>query len=190
MEADWEIEIGGGAPVIEAHWPGFVDLRVAPERARELAETDQLPGLADALALMNGTGSSMWTSKCDVFIPEEFDQDELDAPAESGLNALACYIDLLPRSDGRWRKSDKAVDGCRRICSLLHGISLRGCRVDLVIRRALLAAKGIGLKAEEVDLGVTAYVTACGASSGDAASLLERALAEFAEVIVAASSPA
>ena len=27
MEADWEVEVGGGAPVIEAFWPGFVDLR-------------------------------------------------------------------------------------------------------------------------------------------------------------------
>ena len=26
MEADWELEIGGDAPVIEADWPGFVDL--------------------------------------------------------------------------------------------------------------------------------------------------------------------
>ena len=30
MEADWELEIGGDAPVIEAHWTGFVDLRADP----------------------------------------------------------------------------------------------------------------------------------------------------------------
>ena len=39
MEADWEIEIGGDAPVIEAHWFGFVDLRIEPSRANELPET-------------------------------------------------------------------------------------------------------------------------------------------------------
>ncbi len=32
MEADWEFEVGGDAPVIEAHWPGFVDLRQNPEQ--------------------------------------------------------------------------------------------------------------------------------------------------------------
>ena len=34
MEADWEVEIGGGAPVIDALWPGFVDLRAARARGR------------------------------------------------------------------------------------------------------------------------------------------------------------
>ena len=27
MEADWEFEVGGEAPVIEASWEGFIDLR-------------------------------------------------------------------------------------------------------------------------------------------------------------------
>ena len=30
MEADWEVEIGGGAPVIDACWDGYVDLRFNP----------------------------------------------------------------------------------------------------------------------------------------------------------------
>jgi hypothetical protein len=30
MEADWEFEVGGDAPVIDALWPGFVDLRLSP----------------------------------------------------------------------------------------------------------------------------------------------------------------
>jgi hypothetical protein len=38
MEADWEVEIGGGAAVIEAEWPGWIDLRKQPERASEIAE--------------------------------------------------------------------------------------------------------------------------------------------------------
>ena len=38
MEADWEVEVGGGAPVIEADWPGFVDLRGEPERVNEMEE--------------------------------------------------------------------------------------------------------------------------------------------------------
>ena len=38
MEADWEFEVGGDAPVIEACWEGFIDLRKTPERARQLPE--------------------------------------------------------------------------------------------------------------------------------------------------------
>ena len=38
MEADYEVEAGGEAPVIEALWPGFVDLRLQPERIGEIQE--------------------------------------------------------------------------------------------------------------------------------------------------------
>ena len=70
MEADWEIEIGGGAPIIEAHWSGLVDLRVNPERARLLPEAQQLPALCHALVRLNAPASPVWTSKCDVFVPD------------------------------------------------------------------------------------------------------------------------
>jgi hypothetical protein len=53
MEADWEFEVGPdaaglAAPVIDALWPGFVDLRRAPELAWHLPEAAQLPALAEA----------------------------------------------------------------------------------------------------------------------------------------------
>src|SRR5208337_4431139 len=98
MEADWEFEVGGNAPVIETHWPGFVDLRQNPERARQLPEAAQLPGLAEVLAKLNAVDSPVWTSKCDVWPhlePDEFDPDELDAPPGCSY-AMGCYIDLLP----------------------------------------------------------------------------------------------
>ena len=46
MEADWEVEIGGDAPVIEAQWPGLVDLRANPERICEIAEASAFPPLS------------------------------------------------------------------------------------------------------------------------------------------------
>ena len=45
MEADWEVEVGGGAPVIEALWPGFVDLRSNPERSGEIDGGCEFPAL-------------------------------------------------------------------------------------------------------------------------------------------------
>ena len=177
MEADWEFEVGGATPVIEAHWAGFVDLQRAPERARLLAEAVQLPALGHTLAKLNAPGSPVWSSKCDFWQhleAEEFDADELDAPPESAACAMGCYIDLLPRSDRQWRLPAMVEAICRRLCATLRAVPLRCCRVDLIIRRAFITP-------DLMDFGITAYLTSCGASPAGAAGTLEAALAAFAD---------
>jgi hypothetical protein len=174
MEADWEIEIGGDAPVIETHWSGFVDLRLEPECVTLLSEALQLPALAEALVRLNAPTSPVWTSKCDVFVPDEFDPDELDAPAGSAHYALACYIDFLPREEKRWTSEDDAKSACQRICDRLHAMPLRSCRADLVIRRAFLVG-------DAASLGVTAYLIAAGQDDSAANRGLAAALAAFAD---------
>jgi hypothetical protein len=176
MEADWEIEIGGGAPIIEARWPGLVDLRLRPEHARLISETHQLYGLSDALVLMNAPASPVWTSKCDVFVPAAIDPYELDAPHGSALHALACYIDVLPKNEQGWASIKIAESVCRIICNRLRGMTIRSCRADLVIRRALLAD-------EAESLGVTAYITAAAEDDSSAANQLSAALAAFADAV-------
>jgi hypothetical protein len=177
MEADWEIEIGGDAPVIDADWLGFVDLRVLPARVNAIAETRQQPGLAQALVRLNADDSPVWTCKTDVFVPERVDPDELDAPHDEAAHAVACYIDLLMRGTA-W-KLILAEGACRLWRSRLRKISLQCCRVDLVIRRAHMEGGD--------DLGVTAYLTACGQTIVAAKSKLEQCLKAFGEVIVAKS---
>ncbi len=179
MEADWEFEVGGDAPAIEAHWPGFVDLRRSPERAGQLPEATRFPALAQALAKLNAPGSPVWSSKCD-FWPQldsdAFDPDELDAPSEGAIHAMGCYIDLMPRSDGQWSIPAMVADFCKSICGLLRAVPLRCCRLDLVIRRAFITP-------ERMDLGITAYLTACGGSEDEAAVALQAALAVFADAL-------
>jgi hypothetical protein len=177
MEADWEFEVGGDAPIIEAHWPGFVNLRADPRRVVELPEAQQLQGLADALARMNATNSPVWTSKTDVFDPGPLDADELDATREEAQHAIACYVDLLMRSDQKWNFPFKAERSCRALCDRLQEIPLRCCRVDLVIRHA-------HIRPDVNDLGATAYLTACGRSKADATARLAECLAAFAAAIV------
>ena len=194
MEADWEFEVGGDAPegeeeacdtpVIDALWAGFVDLRRNPERASQLPEAIELPALAEALAILNAAASPVWTSKCDVWPvvdSAEFDPDELDAPVECAAHAMGCYIDLLSKDDGQWGLPDEAAAACKRVCSVLHAIPLRCCRVDLVIRRAFLALDVVGL-------GITAYLTSCGRSPAEAAQTLQDALAAFAGVLAGDST--
>jgi hypothetical protein len=180
MEADWEVEIGGDAPIIETHWPGFVDLRLEPERAALLSETHQLSALAGALVRLNAAGSAVWTSKCDVFVPDQFDPDELDAPRDRSLRAVACYIDFLPKEEAPWSAVEVAESACRLICERLHAMPLHSCRADLVIRRALVAG-------ETASLGVTAYITAAGSDDPAAAVAMAAALAAFADA--AGTSP-
>jgi hypothetical protein len=179
MEADWEFEVGGDAPVIEAHWAGFVDLSGHPERALDLPETTQFPALAEALARLNATDSPVWTSKCD-FWPYldagEFDPDEMDAPPAFTAHAMGCFIDLLPKSDQQWALPEMAEKACKRICGLLNAVQLGCCRVDLVIRRAFTAPELLGL-------GVTAYLTACGETTAEAKRTLEAALAAFTDAL-------
>lgn len=172
MEADWEVEIGGQAPVIQAHWAGFIDLSLAPERARQLPEAAQLAALADTLVRLNAPSSAVWTSKCDVWHPDTFDPDELDAPAGKRNCAIACYLDLLPRGDQQWPDPLDAIAACKTLCASLRAVPLQCCRADLIIRRASIVPS-------RLDLGVTAYFTACGSTSADAAAALASALAAF-----------
>jgi hypothetical protein len=175
MECDWEFEIAPGAPVIDGAWPEYVDLRAHPESAFRLPEADALPALADALAHLNSANSPVRTSKCDVWIPEAIDPDELDAMPGQGTEALACYIDLLPASDA-WPTMDAIAQWCRGLCAALRTTSLRQCRADLIVRRAFLTPDRTGL-------GITAYLTACGAITPDAQASLSAAVKLFADAV-------
>jgi hypothetical protein len=175
MECDWEFEIAPDAPVIDGAWPRYVDLRQHPEHASHLPEADALPALAEALARLNAANSTVWTSKCDVWVPEVFDPDELDASPGQGTDALACYIDLLPAGD-KWPTIDAIAKWCRELCVALRVRQMRQCRADLVVRRAFLAADHSGL-------GVTAYLSACGATSADARESLATAMGLFADAV-------
>jgi len=180
MQADWEVEIGGEAPIIDALWPGCIDLRAFPERVIELIELRDLPQLAEALVRLNRPGSPVWTSKCDVWTVaeiEKFDRFELDAPPDAFVLGGGCYIDLLPARVERWAAHQDAVEFCRQCRDRLRAISMRSSRVDLIVREAL-SAEG------QSAFGITAYVSACGATESLARGQLQRALSAFVDAVV------
>ncbi len=187
MEADWEIEIGGDAPVIDACWPGSVDLRSAPEKALQLREVIELPALGSALAALNASGSSFYTVKGDVWPNQnpgrdpvqEIDPIEFDAAPELAQYAVACYVDLLPRDSQYWTDPQDVIAWCQRVCAALRAISLSCSRVDLVARRAVIAQ-------ERFAIGVTAYTAACGASEASAQTQLAAALQRLTECVLSA----
>jgi hypothetical protein len=61
---------------------------------------------------------------------------------------------------------------------LLRAVPRRCCRADLIIRRAFITP-------ERVELGITAYLTACGKSPAEAAQVLQAALAIFVDAFTA-----
>jgi hypothetical protein len=176
MEADWEVEVGGGAPVIEALWPGFVDLRRSPERMSEIAEAVAFPALGDLLQALNGAASPLWTAKCDVW---EADPADLAIPAMSGEvgAGLACYVDLLPVEGQVFAEWVHAEGFCREWVAQLELMPLTTCRVDLIVRQTVAgAAEGFG---------VTAYLAGTGGDRSAAAEALKDAMAAFAGSIPA-----
>lgn len=180
MEADWEVEIGAEAPVIDASWDGFVDLQRAPQQAHQLQESADLPGLSNALVRLNAPASPVWTSKCDVWPvpdPEQLDPYEMEVPAGCISHAWTCYIDLLPRSDQQWIAPEMAVSWCKDLVACLRAISLPCCRADLVVRSAAIVSA-------PTDIGLTAYLTGCGSTSNEARGTLQNALVQFTEALI------
>ncbi|HTX75700.1 MAG TPA: hypothetical protein VMD29_05785 [Terracidiphilus sp.] len=174
MEADWEFEIDPQAPIIDAAWQGLVDLRQHPARIHEIDETALTPGLAGALLRLNRPASPVWTAKCDAWVPEAMDPVELDTPAGEAAYAQACYLDLLPSEGIDWSGPATVEVFCRRLTAALQTIPARNCRTDLVVRRAILHGG-------QETLGITAYLTACGATEEGAVAALAAALAALAD---------
>jgi hypothetical protein len=186
MEADWEFEVGGGAPVIEARWAGFVDLRRQPERIDEIHEATGFPPLAALLVVLNGVHSPLWTAKCDLWEPDVDElagqQPESRVATGTGMHsALACYVDLLPLAGEVFAQAEQAEAFCRKWVACLAPAPLAECRADLIIRQAIAG--------EAEGFGVTAYLSAMGSDRAAAHEALAAALAAFADTISDLAAP-
>ncbi len=179
MEADWEVEVGGGAPAIDALWPGFVDLRLSPERIGEIAEAAAFPALAALLLKLNSPGSPVWTAKCDLWEPDGADRGP---EADGAATELALYIDLLPRPGQVFSHWQLAACFCQEWAARLAAVEAPQCRSELIVRLVVAGA--------EEGYGVTAYLCAQGRDRPAAAAALSNALPAFADAIPAALPPA
>ena len=177
MESDWEVEIAPDAPVIDASWDGYINLRTRCDRVNEIREADEFPALAETLIRLNSPSSPVWTAKCDVWPLQTFDPDELEAERDTAIVALGCYIDLLPSNGRTWSTVDASADWCRLLCLRLRDRPVRQCRADLVVRHAFLAHDSTGL-------GITSYLAACGPTLLEAAAVLSKALIVLADSVL------
>ena len=156
MEADWAAAVGAGLDVIDADWPGFVDLGGNPEGIGLIAEAAESVALHEALLLLNGTGSPGFTCKCDVWAlgAEEIDPREFDyAPALARVG-VASYIDLIGRDAEFFGSFERHEARVRRAVLRMRPLAVSHGRADLVIRAA--ASQGV------TGFGITLYAAGCG----------------------------
>lgn len=182
MEADWAAEIGPDLPIIDADWPGLIDLRHHPEDVNQISEAAQHPALRDALLRLNAPESPVRTSKCDVWT---LDADEID-PLEFGcalnqqLVGVACYVDLLAVNAavfGSFAQHEQWAAAAVRTMRQTH--SAPG-RVDLVIRAAHAAGRD--------GFGLTLYAAGCGVDP-DAAQAAFRVIVSAGTAITMNAAP-
>ncbi|HZU09573.1 MAG TPA: hypothetical protein VFA02_06690 [Pseudacidobacterium sp.] len=170
MEADWSVEIGKGLPVIAAPWEGWIDLRKAPSRIREIPEALANPSLAQALAHLNSPQSPVFTSKCDRWhLPaDEIDPFEFDASQEESRTGLACYVDILLRDQNAFASFGAHERWVLSASAALRQLPLPQCRADFVLRPAVFA--------HQEGFGITLYIAACSRNQATAQSIFESAL--------------
>ena len=176
MEADWEVEVGGDAPVIDADWSGLVDLRNHPARIHEIQEAHDFPALGDVLVRLNGSHSPIRTAKCDLWTVDGLDRYELDASEGDARVGLACYIDMVADAETVLANLDAMTRFGRVVSDHLRTVPLRCCRIDMVIRGAVFFSGREGF-------GVTAYATGCGVGREAAESRLGAALSALVDAL-------
>ncbi|HEY0796084.1 MAG TPA: hypothetical protein VGD64_09915 [Acidisarcina sp.] len=189
MEADWAVEIGAGLDCIDVPWSGedwgpgssceFIDLLAAPELSASIAripEARDESALCSGLIRLNGPGSPVFTSKCDLWTLEsgEIDSYELDA-AGPVIAGRASYIDFVFRDAARFASFDAHERWMRRVVDYLRQSALRSVRVDFVLRQA--EVRGVE------GFGISFYAIGCGPDGVSAALSWEAALAAAVEAI-------
>jgi hypothetical protein len=155
MEADWSVEIGGDAPVIETDWPGWIDLAVDISRIAQLDEVQNFPPLGEAIMELNRANGSFQTTKCDLWFSDEtVDPFEFDSEPGEHRTTANCYLDLLPQLLSQWACLAPAESWARYVVDTLRAAPCRSARAEIVLRQV----------PKQSSIGATLYVNACGST--------------------------
>lgn len=140
--------------------PAFVDLRTRPYDFDHIPEAEQNPALMQALRVLNGPRSPVFTAKCDVW---RIDQNELeslrlylyeDANVDVGTGS---YIDLLWRDRSIFASFPRHEQLLTRIVRLASSLEFPFSMVEFVLRPAV-----VDFETPHEGFAVTMYVKSVG----------------------------
>ena len=146
MLAEWSAECTSDDPVVVVPWQdsngdaGFVDLRAHPYDFHHIPEAEQYPALMQALRVLNGPRSPVFTAKCDVWIPEdeELESLRLNLDEESSTAAGAfSYIDMLWRDRSIFASFPRHEQFLTRAVRLASALEFPFSMVEFVLRPAV-----------------------------------------------------
>jgi hypothetical protein len=136
MQADFSVELGGGAPALEIPWrsndPGvrYYDLKIHPELVVQIPEARAYPELASFLSRINVAGSPLATAKCDVWSSSKVDPEE----EIFGDRKFVSYIDLIFVDQSDRYSFEKHESFVQELCRLLGHTPEIAATIELVIR--------------------------------------------------------
>jgi hypothetical protein len=147
MQADFSVELGAEDDCLELPWsaeggePRYYDLKRQPELLLNVRETFDNRELGEFLAATNSSGSIVETSKCDTWMSEELDDEELIYGARC---KFASYVDLVfsaPSPREKRAEPDEQLEFARHeelarsVCGLLRRAPEISAAAEFVIRR-------------------------------------------------------
>lgn len=188
MLAEWTAECAADAPTLVVPWSDaesalhYVDLRAEPYDIAEISEAQEYPALARSLRSLNAVRSALLTAKCDVWLLEGDNADELatlqfelDTETEESHAGIAGYIDILWRDRAVFGSAHMQTDMLDRLTRRAERLDHRFAALACVLRPAIASFGSTSLEG----FAVTLYVRAVG---HDAASALDHWSAALAEL--------
>lgn len=159
MEADWSVEVGPQLAVIDAGWPGFIDLRASRDSVVQIPETKGHQALREVLLALNAPESPLFTVKCDAWElkSSEIDPAEFDCTPADAQMGVACYVDVLARETAIFGVFARHEAWAQAVAVRLREFAFGCGRVDLVVRGAHAGG--------QEGFGITLYAAGCGEDS-------------------------
>jgi len=204
MVAEWSVECSTEDPVLVVPWtvkeavseagadPGaasasalgdFVDLRENPYDLDQIPEAELYPPLMQALRALNAPRSPVFTAKCDAWVLDADELEELRARLDiaedahdSAAAGFASYIDLIWRDRSLFASFHQSEQLLHRLARLAAPIDQPAAMLDCVLRPAM-----VDITVPQEGFAITLYIKALGPDAFTArqewAAALEAAVA-------------
>ena len=208
MVAEWSVECSTEDPVLVVPWtvkeavseagadPGaasaaagvqtlgdFVDLRENPYDLDQIPEAELYPPLMQALRALNAPRSPVFTAKCDAWVLDADELEELrtrldiaEDAHDSAAAGFASYIDLIWRDRSLFASFHQSEQLLHRLARLAAPIDQPAAMLDCVLRPAM-----VDITVPQEGFAITLYIKALGPDAFTArqewAAALEAAVA-------------